>query len=72
MNESKMKVSEWFESEKDYKEALEEAESNASTDWEMTFVEDMQERFEKHKMNSFLSDAQYQIINRLQNPRMKK
>ena len=45
-----------------YEELLEEAESQASNDWEFDFVSDMKEKFDQYGDNTFVSDAQLEKL----------
>lgn len=60
-----MKVSELKDI--DYAELLEEATANASTDWEMAFVESLCEKFREYKERTFVSEKQLSILQRIAN-----
>lgn len=60
-----MKVSELKDI--DYAELLEEATANASTDWEMGFVESLCENFREYQERTFVSEKQLSILQRIAN-----
>lgn len=56
-----------FETEEDVAKALAEAEENASSSFEMEFVESFKARFEKFGMGTYVSDKQWAVLTRLIN-----
>lgn len=59
------KVIDEFDSETEFEDLLLNADQQASTDWEMSFVEDMRDRFEQYGMNTYISDKQLETLNRI-------
>lgn len=59
------KVIDEFDSETEFEDLLLNADQQASTDWEMSFVEDMRGRFEQYGMNTYISDKQLETLNRI-------
>lgn len=51
----------------DFEDLLASAEANASSDWEMGFVEDLSERYERYGDDMFLSEKQAEILRRIAN-----
>ena len=51
----------------DFEDLLASAEENASSDWEMGFVEDLSERYEQYGDDMFLSEKQAEILRRIAN-----
>ena len=59
------KVIDEFDSATEFEDLLLNADQQASTDWEMSFVEDMRDRFEQYGMNTYISDKQLETLNRI-------
>lgn len=59
-----MKIKEEWTYE-EFIDLLGEAETNASSGWEMDFVEDMRERFAKWGTDMLLSDKQVEQLKRI-------
>ena len=49
----------------DFEELLDQAESEASGQWEEQFVEDMRSRFDEYGPRMFISDKQVEILQRI-------
>jgi hypothetical protein len=52
-----------------FESLLEDAESNAKTAWEIDFVSDIIERYDEYEDNTFLSDNQLAVLERIANAR---
>ena len=61
-----MKVKDNYD-EREFQDLLDSAEENASGNWEMTFVSDLQDKFEEFGTGMFLSEKQEDILNRIAN-----
>ena len=51
----------------DFEELLSDASASASTQWEMDFVEELEERYEIYGVDMFLSDKQSDVLERIAN-----
>jgi|PlaIllAssembly_1097288.scaffolds.fasta_scaffold3099684_1 hypothetical protein len=51
----------------DFEELLSDASAAASTQWEMDFVEELEERYEIYGVDMFLSDKQSDVLERIAN-----
>ena len=60
-----MKAGDHFETPKEFDDMIEQAEMNASTGWEVDFVSDMRERFDQYALESFLSEPQLTILQKI-------
>ena len=49
----------------DFEDILEQAECNASTDWEMSFVSDMKYRYSQYGSVTYVSDRQFDQLKRI-------
>lgn len=49
----------------DFKSLLHDAELNAETDWEMSFVSDTQVRYSEWGEAAFVSHNQYEVLTRI-------
>ena len=49
----------------EFENLLEDADSNAGNQWELEFVSDINERFEKYGGDTFISKKQIEILNRI-------
>ena len=54
-----------FDDIDEFESALEQAETNASTEREMEFVDSIRNKYEEYGERMFLSDAQYSWLTRL-------
>ncbi len=59
------KAEDIYEESDDLEGILDRARMNASTDWEESFVSDMQERFDKYGMSMYISEAQQDQLERI-------
>ena len=59
-----MKVCEEWDHQ-EFNDVLHLAESNASSDWDMSFVDGVRERYEKYGTETFLSDGQITQLRRI-------
>jgi len=48
-----------------YEELLSDAEGQAETDWEVKFVNDMRERFDKYGPDAYVSDRQRERLEKI-------
>ena len=53
--------------EDEFQSLLDDAEANASNDFESKFVSDMQDRWEQYGKRMYLSDNQKEILERIAN-----
>lgn len=53
--------------EEEFQSLLDDAEANASNDFEINFVSDMQDRWEQYGKRMYLSDKQREILERIAN-----
>ena len=53
--------------EEEFQSLLDDAEANASNDFEINFVFDMQDRWEQYGKRMYLSDKQREILERIAN-----
>ncbi len=53
--------------EDEFQSLLDDAEANASNDFECKFVSDMQDRWEQYGKRMYLSDKQKEILERIAN-----
>lgn len=60
-----MMLKEIFDDIDDFTELLAEAEAQASTDWEQTFVADINEKFEKHGEYMYFSEKQRETLEKI-------
>ena len=60
-----MKVCDIYPEILEFESLLEEADSNASNSWEMTFIDEIRERFEKCGGETFLSEKQKDKLERI-------
>ena len=51
--------------EEEFQSLLDYAEANASNDFEINFVSDMQDRWEQYGKRMYLSDKQHEILERI-------
>ena len=51
--------------EEDFDALLDDAEDNAVSTWEMDFVSDMQERYDKFEGDTFISDKQLNALKKI-------
>jgi hypothetical protein len=61
------RITSFFDSDKEVIEALEIAEGQASTSFEIGFVKDLKARFDRFAMDSFMSEKQFAVLDRLVN-----
>lgn len=61
-----MKVKDQYD-EREFQDLLDEAEENASGNWEKTFVSDLRDKFEEFGTGMYLSEKQDDILNRIAN-----
>lgn len=61
------KVKDMFDDLKDFELLLDEACSNAESGWEMDFTDEMAERYELYKGDTFLSEKQEDLLRRIAN-----
>ena len=60
-----MKIIDRYPDDDDFEELLASAEENASNEWEAEFVSSLQERYEQYGVNTYLSDKQDEVLNRI-------
>ncbi len=60
-----MRASDHFESEAEFLAALEAAEENAISSFDMGFVSDLTQKAEKYGLEVFMSEAQYETLKRI-------
>lgn len=48
-----------------YEELLSDAEGQAETDWEVTFVNDMRDRFDQYGSDTYVSDKQRERLEKI-------
>jgi hypothetical protein len=48
-----------------FDELLDDAESQASTDWEMDFVNDMRDKYDQYSDEMFVSEAQLEKLEKI-------
>ena len=60
-----MKVCDIYPEIYEFESLLKEADSNASNSWEMTFIDEIRERFEKCGGETFLSEKKKDKIERI-------
>lgn len=62
---SEMTVATEFEAPSDFTELLDDAESNATTGWEMDLVADLKAKYDKYGDKMFISQKQIDALNRV-------
>lgn len=50
---------------KEFEEILNDAESNASTEWQIEFVSDIKEKFTRYRERMFLSQKQIEALSNI-------
>jgi len=55
----------WFDTEAEFIEMLETAEENATSDWEMTFVDSISTRAKQYGGSTYLSEEQYEKLKKI-------
>lgn len=64
-------IADFLEDEKEIEDLLDTAETNASSSWEMNFMDDVRRQWERWGMQMFLSEAQYESIARIARKHIK-
>ena len=59
------RVADAYDDLSEFESLLADAEANAETDWEMEFVSDINEKFEKYGDKMFISTKQIEILERI-------
>jgi hypothetical protein len=62
-------VQDLYPDESDFETLLDDAEGNAANDWEINFVSDLREKYEKFGRRMFLSQAQQEHLERIADDR---
>ena len=60
-----MRLRDAYSDMSEFEDLLEDADSNAGNEWEMTFVDDINKRFEQYGGDTFVSEKQIEILNRI-------
>ena len=60
-------VSEQYADFQEFDDLLDQADEKVSTDWELEFMTDLRDRWEKFQGECFLSDAQKESLERIAN-----
>ena len=60
-----MKIKDKYPEIDEFDDLLADADSNAGNEWEMTFVDDIRERYEKYGGDTFVSEKQVEILNKI-------
>ena len=60
-----VRVKDMYSDDDEFEELLESADSNASTEWEMQFVDDIRERSEKYGGDMFVSEKQIATLEKI-------
>lgn len=59
------KLSTWFDNQEAFETALSDAESSASTNFEIEFVSDVSASYRLWSMNTFMSPKQFELLNKI-------
>ena len=59
------RVADAYDEVSEFETLLADAEANAVTDWEMEFVSDINDKFEKYGDQMFISTKQIEILERI-------
>ena len=54
-----------FDDASEFDELLADAENNATSDWDMNFVDDLRNRYDKYGERMYLSERQLEILERI-------
>ena len=58
-------IADHFDAMGEFDELLEDAALNAETEWEETFVDDLQERYDLYKDKMYLSGSQVKVLRKI-------
>ena len=54
-----------FDDASEFDELLADAENNATSDWDMNFVDDLRNRYDKYGERMYLSERKLEILERI-------
>lgn len=58
-------ITDLFDDASEFDELLADAENNATSDWDMNFVDDLRNRYDKYGERMYLSERQLEILRRI-------
>jgi len=58
-------ITDLFDDASEFDELLADAENNATSDWDMNFVDDLRNRYDKYGKRMYLSERQLEILERI-------
>ena len=58
-------IADLFDDASEFDELLADAENNATSDWDMNFVDDLRNRYDKYGERMYLSERQLEILERI-------
>lgn len=58
-------ITDLFDDASEFDELLADAENNATSDWDMNFVDDLRNRYDKYGERMYLSERQLEILERI-------
>ena len=58
-------ITDLFDDASEFDELLADAGNNATSDWDMNFVDDLRNRYDKYGERMYLSERQLEILERI-------